>query len=184
MSPDNNQYTETTQDELSFWQVIPNIPQQLLYPSLAAMGSSPNTALSPSIPLTRRVINEIEEHQRTVLDSYADGMDRETNTSPVLSLDEQQVEIKNTLTGPQPVDTHTEVHDNMLQPESPEMEDTGIQQVDPTNVQNQDIKESAELAEVDASKQQAQVTNIDSQDEEDQLEPDQHESEIPEDQIS
>ena len=58
------------------------------------MGSSPNTALSPSIPLTRRVINEIEEHQRTVLDSYADGMDRETNTLPVLSSDEQQADIK------------------------------------------------------------------------------------------
>ena len=53
------------------------------------MGSSPNTTLSPSIPLTRSVINEIEEHQRTVLDSYAEGRDREMNTSPVLSLDEQ-----------------------------------------------------------------------------------------------
>ena len=36
------------------------------------MGSSPNTALSPSIPLTRRAIKNIEEHQRTVLDSYVD----------------------------------------------------------------------------------------------------------------
>ena len=85
---DNNQYTEAIQDESSFWQVIPNIPQQSLYPSLAAMGSTPNTVLSPSIPLARRVINEIEEHQRTVLNSYAEGVDRETNTSPVLSLDE------------------------------------------------------------------------------------------------
>ena len=77
---DNNQYTEATQDESSFWQVIPNIPQQSLYPSPAAMGSSPFTALSASIPLTRRVINEREEHQRIVLDSYAEGMDREMNT--------------------------------------------------------------------------------------------------------
>ena len=102
---DNNQYTEAAQDESSFWQVIPNILQQSLYPSLAAMGSSPNTDLSPSIPLTRRVINEIEEHQRTVLDSYAEGMDREMNTSPVLSSHEQQVEIKTTSTGQQPIDT-------------------------------------------------------------------------------
>ena len=109
MPSDNNQYTEATQDESSFWQAIPNIPQQSLYPTLAAMGSSPNTALSPSIPLARRVINDIEEHQRTVLNSCTEGMDREMNTSPVLSLDEQQVETKNTLTGPQPVDTHTEV---------------------------------------------------------------------------
>ena len=145
------------------------------------MGSSPNTALSPSIPLTRRVINEIEEHQRTVLGSYAEGMDRETNTSIVLSLDEQQVKIKNTSTGPQPVDTHTVVQDNMLQPESQEMEDTSVQQVDPTNEQNQDVEENAESAEVDASEQQAQVINMDSLVEEDQQEPDQQELEIPED---
>ena len=157
-SSDNNQYTKAAQDESSFWQVILNIPQQSLYPSLAAMGSSPNTALSPSIPLTRRVINEIKEHQRAVLNSYAEGIDREMNTSPVLSSDEQQVEINNTLTGPQPVDTHAEVQDNMLQPESPEMEDTGIQQINPTNIQNQDVEENEESAEVDASEQQVQCT--------------------------
>ena len=82
-------------------------------------------------------------------------MDRETNTSPVLSSDEQQVKIKNTLTGPQPVHTHTELQDNMLQLESPEKEDTGVQQVHPTNIQNQDVEENAESAEVDASEQQA-----------------------------
>ena len=75
--PDNNQYTEATEEESSFRQVIPSIPQQLLYPSLAAMGSSLNTTLSPSIPLTRRVVNEIEEHQITVLDSYTEGMERD-----------------------------------------------------------------------------------------------------------
>ena len=178
-SSNNNQYTKATQDESSFWQVIPYIPQQSLYPSLAAIGSSPNTTLSPSIPLPRRDINEIEEHQRTVLDSYAEGMDREMNTSPVLSLDEQQVKIKNTSTGQQPVDTHAEVQDNTLQLESPEMEDTSIQKVDPTNVQTQDVEENAESAEVDASEQQAQAGNTDSQVEEDQQEP-----EIPEDQTS
>ena len=148
---DNNQYTEATQDKSSFWQVIPNIPQQSLYPYLAAMGSSPNTALSPSIPLTRKVINEIEEYQRTVLGSYTEGMDREMYTSPVVSLDEQQVKIKNTLTGPQPVDMRTEVQDNTLQLESPEKEDTGVQQVDPLNIQNQYVEENAESAEIDDS---------------------------------
>ena len=54
------------------------------------MGSSPNTALSTSIPLSRRVINDIEEHQRTVLNSYAEGMDRGMNISPVPFSDEQQ----------------------------------------------------------------------------------------------
>ena len=134
------------------------------------MGSSPNTALSPSIPLARRVINEIEDHQRTVLNSYAEGMDREMNTSPVLSLDEQRVEIKNTLIGPKPVDTHTKVQDNTLQPESPEMEDTSIQQVNPTKVQNQDVEENAESEEIDDSEQQVQVINMDCQVEEDQQE--------------
>ena len=127
------------------------------------MRSSPNTALSPSINLTRRVINEIEEHQRTVLDSYAEDMDRETNTSPVLSSDEQQVKIKITSTEPQPVDTHTELQDNTLQLESPEMEDTSIQQVDPTNIHTQDVEENAESVEADTSKQQAKAANTDSQ---------------------
>ena len=56
------------------------------------------------------------------------------------------------------------------------MEDTGIQQVDPTNVQIQDVDENTEIAEVDTSKQQAQVVNTDSQVDE--------EPEIPEDQTS
>ena len=107
------------------------------------MESSPNTALSPSIPLTRGVINEIEEHQRTVLDSYAE----------VLSLDEQQVEIKATSTGQQPVVTHAELQDIALQPESPEIEDAGIEQADPVNVQTQDIEENAKLVEVNTSEQ-------------------------------
>ena len=171
MPSDNNQHTEATQDESSFRKVIPNILQQSLYPSLAAMGSSPNTALSPSIPLTRRVINEIEEHQRTVLNSYAEGMDRETNTSPVLSPNEQQVETRNTLTGPQPVDVNAEVQGNMLQPESPEKEDTSIKQVDPVDIHNQDVEENAELAEIDAREQQELVITQDSQAEEVQQEP-------------
>ena len=158
------------------------------------MGSSPNTALSPSIPLARRVINEIEEHQTTVLDSYTEGMDRETNTSPVLSFNEQQVETKNTLTGPQPVHTNADVQDDTLQPESPEKEDTGIKQVDPIDVQNQDVEEKADSTEIDASEQQEPVITQDSQAEEVQQEPvqqeldqeelDEQDSEIPEDQIS
>ena len=48
---DNQQTTEAAQDESSFQQVIPNISQQSLYPSLAAMGTSINTAISPPIPL-------------------------------------------------------------------------------------------------------------------------------------
>ena len=50
---DNQQTTEAAQDESSFQQVIPNISQQSLYPSLVAMGTSINTAISFSIPFSR-----------------------------------------------------------------------------------------------------------------------------------
>ena len=46
----NQQTADSAQEESSFQHVIPNIPQQSLYPSLAAMNSSLNTAVSPSIP--------------------------------------------------------------------------------------------------------------------------------------
>ena len=103
-------------------------------------------------------------------------MDRGMNTSPVLSSDEQQFEIKTTSTGQHPVVTQAELQDNTLQPGSPEIEDTGMEQADPINVQTQDIKENTKPVEVDNSKQQAQVTDTDSQVDKQQQEPD-----IPED---
>ena len=90
------------------------------------MGSSPNTAISPSIPLSRRDISDIEEYQRQVLDSYVEGMDRGTNTLPVQSLDEQQDEAKTTSKGQKPVVTQTEQQEETLQLKSPETEDTGV----------------------------------------------------------
>ena len=86
---DNQQTTEAAQDESSFRQVIPNISQQSLYPSLVAMGTSINTSVSPSIPFSRRVINDIEEHQRRALDDSVEGTNRGTNTSPVPAPEEQ-----------------------------------------------------------------------------------------------
>ena len=172
----NQQTTEATQDEMSFRQVIPNIPQQSLYPSLAAMGSSLNTSISPSIPLSRRVI---EEHQRQVLDSYVEGMERGMNTSPIQSLDEQQDEIQTTSKGQKPVVTQAELQEETLQPESPETEDTSMKQADPTGVQAQGIKENEVPVAEDTSEQQEPVANTDSQVEEEQPDPD-----IPEDQTS
>ena len=96
---DNQQTTEAAQDKSSFQQVIPNISQQSLYPSLAATGTSINTAISPPIPLSRRVINDIKEHQRKVLNSYVDGTNRGMNTSPVQISDEREEEITTTKTG-------------------------------------------------------------------------------------
>ena len=120
-----------------------------------------------------------EEHQRTVLDSYVDGMDRGMNTSPVLSLDEQQVKIKTTSAGQQPVVTQAELQDNTMQPESPDIEDISMEQTDPINVPTQDVNENAEPVEVDTSKQQSQVVDTDSQIDKEQQEPD-----IPENQTS
>ena len=139
---DNQQTTEATQDESSFQKVIPNISQHSLYPSLAAMGTSLNTAISPSIPLSRRVINDIEEHERRVLDSYVDSINRGTNTSPVQSLDEQQEETKTTSRGQKPVVTQADLQEETLQPESPETEDIGMKQAYPTYVQAQDVEEN------------------------------------------
>ena len=136
------------------------------------MGLSPNTALSPSIPLSRRVINDIEEHQRTVLDSYVEGTDRGTNTSSVPASEEQQEEMKTTSKGQKPVVTQAELQENTRQLESPETEDTSMKQVDPTNVQAQDIEENDEPVEEDTSEQQAQVANTDSQVDEEQQDPD------------
>ena len=83
------------------------------------------------------------------------------------------------MTGQQSVDTHTELQDNTLQLESPEMEDTGDKQVDPTNVQTQDVEENTKPAEVDTSEQQVQIANTNSQ-----VDEEQQELEIPEDQTS
>ena len=67
MPLDNQQTTEAAQDESPFQQVIPNLSQQSLYPSLAAMGTTIDTSVSPSIPFSRRVINDKEECQRRAL---------------------------------------------------------------------------------------------------------------------
>ena len=58
---------DSAPDEFPFQQVIPSIPQQSLYPSLTSLGTSLNTAVSPPIPFSRRVINDIEEQQRKAL---------------------------------------------------------------------------------------------------------------------
>ena len=47
-------------------------------------GTSINTSISPSIPFSRRVINDIEGHQRRVLDDSVEGTNR--GTKPSLSL--------------------------------------------------------------------------------------------------
>ena len=80
----------SAQDESPFQQVIPCIPQQSLYPSLAALGTSLNTAVSPPIPFSKRVINDIEKQQRKVLEDTVEGTIRSANTSPTSDVEEQE----------------------------------------------------------------------------------------------
>ena len=121
---------------MNLQQVILTISQQSLYPSLVAMGTSINTAIYPSIPFSKRVINDIEEHQRRVLESYVEGTNRGTNTSPVQTSDEQEEEVTTSNTGQKVRITPVEMHEETLQLESLETEDTGIKQAD--HMQGQD----------------------------------------------
>ena len=73
---DNQQSMDSAPDESPFQQVIPSILQQSLYPSLSAMGTSVNTVVSPSVPFTRKVINDIEEQQRKTLKDTVEGNNR------------------------------------------------------------------------------------------------------------
>ena len=142
------------------------------------MGTSINTAILPPIPLSRRVINDIQKHQRRVLDSYVEGMNRGMNTSPVQSSDEQEEETTTTSKGQKPVVTQAEIQEDILQPESLETEDTGMKQADPTqgqdpsSVQAQDMEENGVPVAEDTSEQQIQVANIDSQVDDEQQGPD------------
>ena len=85
---DNQQTMDNALDESPFQQMIPSIPQQALYPSLAALGTGVNTAVSPPIPFSRRVINDIEEKQRKALKDTI----RLTNTSLISEVEEQAEE--------------------------------------------------------------------------------------------
>ena len=111
------------------------------------MGTSINTTISPSILLSRRVINDIEEHQRRVLDSYVEGANR--GTSPVLNPGEQEEEILIPNTGPQVGITPAETQEETLQPESLEIEDTGIKQVSPMQDQDSESLEAQNIGETE-----------------------------------
>ena len=116
--PQGNQQTmDSAPYESPFEQVIPSILQQSLYPSLAALGNSLNTVVSPPIPFSRRVINDTEEQQRS------------TNTSPTSDLEEQDEEVIIPRIKPQAGITQADTQEETLQLESLETEDTGIKKV-------------------------------------------------------
>ena len=149
------------------------------------MGTSINTSISPSIPFSRRVINDIEEHQRRALDDSVEGNDRGTNTSPVPAPEEQEEEVITLNTGLQAGIIPAETHEETLQLESLETQDTSIKQVniiqdqDSEPLQAQNIGETEVLDTQDTSDTQIQHDGTDSQLNDEERDPD-----IPDDQTS
>ena len=144
MQQDNQPITDSALDESLFQKVIPGIPQQSLYPSLAALGTSINTAVIPPVPFSRRVINDIEEKQRKAFKDTVESTIRSTNTSPTSEVEEQAEEtIVPGLTS-QARTTQADTQEETLQLESSEIEDTSVkkfnlqrdQDTGPTEVQN------------------------------------------------
>ena len=148
------------------------------------MGTSINTAMLPPIPLSRRVINDTEEHQRRVIDSYVEGMNRGTNTSPVQSSDKQEEEITTMTKGQKATITQAETQEELCN-QSLGTKDTCVKQADPTqdqdptSVQAQNMEENKVPDAKDTSDMQVHIGNIDSQ-----INDEQQDLDIPEDQMS
>ena len=129
MSQENQPPMDSAPDESPFQQVIPSIPQQSLYPSLAAMGTSINTMVSPSIPFARKVINDIEEQQRKTSKDTVEGIIRLTNTSPIPKEEGKEEEVITPSYNLQAHTTQADTQEETLQLESSKIEDTSTKQV-------------------------------------------------------
>ena len=116
--------------------MILSILQQSLYPSLAALGTSANMAVSPPIPFSRRVINDIEEQQRKALEDTVEDTIRSTNTSPTLEVEEQAEEAIVLGINSQAGTTQADTQEETLQLESSEIEDISIKKVTAQQDQN------------------------------------------------
>ena len=149
------------------------------------MGTTINTSISPSIPFSRRVTNDIEECQRRALDDSVEGPTRGTNTSPVSGQKEQEEEVTTTNTGLQARIIPAETQEETLQPESLETQDTGVKQVhiiqdqDSKSLQAQNIGEIKVPEAQDTIDTQLQDNGTDSQHNDEECDLD-----IPDDQTS
>ena len=161
---DNQQPTDSAPDESPFQQAIPNIPQQSLYPSLAAMRTSVNTVVSPTIPFTRKVINDIEKQQRKTLEDTAEGNIRLTNTSPIPEEEEKEEEVITPSFNPKAGITQANTQEETLQPESSKIEDTGLKQVHMPEDKNIGLTEAENTEDTN---ERAVFDSIDSQIEDD-----------------
>ena len=152
---------DSAPDESPFQQVIPSIPQQSLYPSLAAMGTSINTAVSPSIPFARKVINDIEEQQRKTLEDTVEGNIRLTNTSPIPEEEgKEEEEVITPSSNLQAGTTQADTQEETLQSESSKIEDTGTKQVHTSEDQNVGLTEAQNTEDTN---ERAVLDSIDSQ---------------------
>ena len=148
--------------------MIPSIPQQSLYPSLAAQETSVNMAVSPPIPFSRRVINDIEEQQRKALEDTVKGTIRSTNTSPTSEVEDQEEEVIIPGANPEAGTTQADTQEETLQLESSEIEDTSIKQV---NTQEDQITGPTEVQNIGNTDERVIPDLIDSQTEEDRTTP-------------
>ena len=145
------------------------------------MGTSINTSVSPSIPFSRRVINDIEEHQRRALNDSVEG----TNTSPVPSPEEKEKEVVTPNTGLQARIIPAETQEETLQPESSETQDTSIKQVH--TIQDQDSKplQAHNIGEIKVPEAQDTIdTQIQDDGTDSQLNVKERDPDIPDDQTS
>ena len=116
--------------------LIPSILHKSLYSSLAALGTSVNTAVSPPIPFSRRVISDIEKQQRKAPEDTVEGNIRSTNTSPISEPEEQEEEVIITSANPEAGIIQADTQEKTLQLESSEIEDTSVKEVDTQEDQN------------------------------------------------
>ena len=155
---------DSAPDESPFQQVIPGIPQQLLYPSLAAMETSINTVVSLSIPFARKVTNDIEKQQRKTLENTVKGIIRSTNTSPIPKEEGKEEELITPSSNLQGPTTQADTQEETLQLVSSKIEDTGTKQVYASEDQNVG---STEAQNIEHTNERPVLDSIDGQIEDD-----------------
>ena len=135
------------------------------------MATSINTSVSPSIPFPRRVIIDIEEHQRRGLNDSIEGTNRGTNTSPAPDPEEQAKEV----TGWNHASRNTRRNSatGVL-----ETQDTNIKQVNTIQDQDSEPLQAQNIGEIevpdaqDTSDIQVQDDGTDSQHNDEEHDPD------------
>ena len=88
-------HMQSLQQEFSYQEIIPGIPQGSLYLTLSSLSSDPAAAATNEDSLCNRVIKSLDQYLQEAQqlgdseDNYFDGITRSTNTSPMLEVEEQ-----------------------------------------------------------------------------------------------